>query len=310
MKTKINYFLLTLVAIVIFTSCDDDPEPVLLKPTITNVEIGSGNNGIGVIGRDFHLNADIVAGDKIDQVQVKIEPKAGEIYAGPWSFQVSFDQFKGAKNTNVHQHFDIPEDAVEGKYNFVIVVTDENGTSLEETRDFQIVDPANLEVDPVLYIWMLTTDQNDFHYVNETLVNPENVDLTKGEVVSSDAHIKNVKGDGKMYLLLIKKGLNHLPESVDAIDFSKVIVYDVFEHKDEKDVYTFGNVIYDGKGGYTRSFPTLTVGAAVDNNTPKPNPIEGQKAWETGDYYFGVVYTNYTYNVSLHHYYGLHVSGF
>lgn len=303
---KTSYYLLLLLSLFVFSSCQDDPEPVLPAPTISNLEIGSGNNATGVIGRDFHLEMDILAGDKIDLVQVKIEPKEGEIYASPWSFEVTWEQFKGAKNTNVHQHFDIPEDAVEGKYNFIIIVTDENGTSLEETVDFQIVDPSNLEVDPLLYIWMITTHQGDFHYINELLESPTNVQFTKGEILSSDITINNVKGDGKMYLLLIKKDQNHRPESVEDIDFSKVIVYDTFEHQGEEDVYSFANILYDG----VRPVPEFTIGAAVDNNVPPSDLTSGENAWTNGGYYFGVVYTNTTYDISLHYYFDLEMTGF
>lgn len=275
-------------------------------PTIGNLEIGSGNNAIGVIGRDFHLEMDILAGDKIDLVQVRIEPKEGETYASPWSFELTWEQFKGAKNTNVHQHFDIPEDAVEGKYNFIILVTDENGTSLEEAYDLQIISAADLAVDPKLYIWMITTDQGDFHFVNETLVNPENVQFTKGEILSSDITINNVKGDGKMYLLLIKKGQDHRPESVEDIDFSKVIVYDTFEHQGEEDVYSFANILYDG----VRPVPKFAIGAAVDNNIPPSDLTSGENTWSNGEYYFGVVYTNTTYDMSLHYYFEANLTGF
>jgi len=310
MKKGYYYLLIAFTTSFAFSSCDDDPDPVLPAPTIENVEIGSGNNHIGVIGRDFHLNADIVAGDKIDFVQVKIEPIAGETYASDWRFELTWEQFKGAKNANVHQHFDIPEDAVAGKYEFIIIVSDENGTTLEEKAEIQIVDPSDLAVDPILYIWMITTDQGDFHYVNETLVNPENVRFSKDEILKSDATIKNVKGDGKMYLLLIRKDLNHRPESVDAIDFSKVIVYDSFSHEDEQDVDSFGNVIYDGNGGFLRPAPEFKIGSPLDNNVPAGDLTSGEKAWQSGEYYFGVVYTNSAYDISLHHYFELEVTGF
>ncbi len=302
------FFLLLILLIT--SSCEDNPDPILPSPSIDNVEIGSGNNHIGVIGRDFHLNADIIAGDKIDLVQVKIEQIAEETYADDWTFELTWDQFKGVKNVNIHQHFDIPEDAVEGKYDFFIIVTDENGTILEEKAEIQIIDPSDLAVDPILYIWMITTDQGDFHYVNETLENPENVDFSKGEVLTSDATISNVKGDGKMYLLLIRKDQNHLPESVDAIDFSKVIVYDYFEHENEDDIYSFANVIYDGEGGFLRQAPDFEIGASVDNNTSPSDLASGDNSWKSGEYYFGVVYTNSTFNISLHHYFELNVSGF
>src|SRR5690606_26578218 len=100
----------------------------------------------------------------------------------------------------------------------------------------------------------------DRHYVNELLVNPEGVELSKDEILTSMIQIKNVKDDGQLYLILVKKVSGHLPETVGDIDFSKAIVYDVYGHADEQAVYTFGNVLFDGKGGYDRAVPELAIG--------------------------------------------------
>ena len=53
----------------------------------------------------------------------------------------------------------------------------------------------------------------------------------------------------------------------------------------------------------------FTIGAAVDNNVPA-NAIQGDKAWANGDYFFGVVYTNKTHNMSAHYYIPITMSGF
>lgn len=310
MKTYISKTLsiLFLASVTLFTACSsDDNEMIREKPSLTELEIGYGNNKQGVIGRDFHFETGVLAGDKIDMVQINIKPIKGESYSRDWSFEIAWDKFKGLKSTTVHEHFDIPKDAPEGNFEFVITVKDKNGTELQEVHKITIIDPVNLPADPFLYIWMVTTDQGDFHYINETLENPIGVELSKGEILNSDATINKVKGNGKMYLLLIRKEHNHLPETVEAIDFSKVIVYDVFEHKNQQAVYSFGNIIYDGLGGFTREAPKLTVGAAFDNNVPNPYPIAGEKAWKSGEYYFGVVYTNTTYNMSIHHYFTINI---
>ena len=283
----------------LFNACDqDDGQAALPLPSMANIEIGSGNNGKGIIGRDFHFDMDVVAGELIDTVLVKIQGLDGN----NWNLEVRWDEFRGMKNTNVHKHFDIPGDAPEGRYDFIIVVIDRNGTQLEEIREIELINPANLPVSPLLYLWTLDTDQGDRHYVNELLVNPEGVELSKDEILTSMIQIKNVKDDGQLYLILVKKDSGHLPETVGDIDFSKAIVYDMYGHADEQAVYTFGNVLFDGEGGYDRAVPELAIGAPFDNNSPEPNPITGEKAWETGDYYFGAVYTNSTHNLSIHHY--------
>lgn len=302
------YRSLVLIAVLLLgvamASCsnDDDQQAVQPKPIIENIEIGSGNNGIGIIGRDFHFDMDVTAGELLGDVQVKIQGKSDQTYDHNWSFEITWDEFQGVKNTNVHKHFDIPADAPVGHYDFVIVVHDQNGAVLEDVREVELVDASDLPVEPLLYFWTIQTNEGDSHYVNELLENPEGVELSMNEILTSQIFIQNVKDDGKLYLLLIKKQANHLPETIGDIDFSKAIVYDVFEHENEEEVYEFSNVIFDGQGGQSRPAPELTIGATVDNNTPQGNPIDGEKSWEAGTYYLGVVYTNTTHNMSLFHY--------
>ena len=287
-----------------FGSCSDDDnlEVVQPKPTFENIEIGSGNKGIDIIGRDFHFDMDVIAGEALGDIQVKIEGKSDEVYDHQWSFEISWDEYQGMKNTNVHKHFNIPDDAAAGHYSFVIVVNDQNGTTLEIQKEVELVNAADLPVEPMLYLWTISTDHGDSHYVNELLENPEGVQLSMGEILKSTISIKNVKDDGMVYILLIKKQANHFPETVGDIDFSKAIVYDVFEHNDQKEVYTFGNFIFKENVEQYRYVPELTIGATLDNNAAVGNPISGEKSWETGTYYLGMVYTNSTHNMSIYHY--------
>ena len=148
MKSKFNHFIITVISILVLISCQEEAEPVLPSPTIENVEIGLNNNEIGVIGSDFHLNADILAGELIEQVQVQIAPQDGKTYEGFWDFELTWEEYNGTKNANVHKHFDIPIDAVEGIYDFLIIVTDQNGTSTEEKRSVTIYSPENLPFNP------------------------------------------------------------------------------------------------------------------------------------------------------------------
>lgn len=314
MKIKTTKLLLLfavwLSAYAVSCNKSEGPEPELPKASFENIEIGSGNNGIGIIGRDFHFDADIVAGDKIDNVQIKIRQKANVTYTKEWSFEIEFEQYRGAKNVNVHKHFDIPEDAPEGQYDFMIIVSDQNGTIHEEMKEIELIDPANLAVNPKLYIWSIQNSNGDSYFVNETLENPKDVVFAKNDILNSNVQIKDVKDDGVMYLLLIKKKLNHFPETVNNIDFSKAIVVDVYEHKGEKEVFTFWNTPYNRELHDYERWPELVMGAARDNNTPSPNPINGEKVWENGEYYLGVVYTNTTHNLSVHHYFELEINDF
>ncbi|WP_207436019.1 DUF4625 domain-containing protein [Sabulibacter ruber] len=300
MKVYLQQYLFLLLALSIFASCDDDDAPVLPQPTIDNIEIGLNNNEMAVVGRDFHFNAKIQAGNKIENVVVKIQQRSGETYAKVWSHEVNWTEYNGSATATVHKHFDIPADAPEGKYDFLITVNDQNGTKLEVKKNLSLYTAENLPVDPKLSIFNIFAKEAPY-YRNGRFVTP-GTSLQKGDLFNSQVAISGVKGSGKMYLLLINKKANHRPESIENIDFGKAIVYDVYEHKDWATVDHFTNSVFD-EASYSmvREWPNLTIGAATDNNTPA-GPITGSKAWETGDYYFGVVYKNTTYNMSFFHY--------
>jgi len=304
LKNPVFHFLT--LSIIAITACNEDTEAFKPSPIISEIEIGSSNNETGVIGRDLHFNAEVLAGEKIDSAVVRIEQRKGESYEGDWSFAVSWDQYRGAKNATIHKHFDIPEDAIEGLYDFHIIVIDLNGTSTKETREIQIVDPANLAVDPGLHAFAVekihldgSTGFANF-YSNGEFRNADENFLRKGESILSWTQISNVKDDGILYSLLIKKSMNHKPETIDAIEFDKVIVTEKLEHSGMVEVDIFSNYFFPDNT--LRERPTLKIGAAEDNQSPEPNPISGDKAWENGTYYYGFVYTNTTHDLSTFHY--------
>lgn len=138
MKGIYQQFTFVFTLLLLLGSCQEDVEPDLLSPSINDIEVGLNNDEIGVIGEDFHLNADILAGELIEEVIIQIKPIAEESYVAYWDFELIWDEYKGVRNTNVHKHFDIPEDAVEGVYDFFIIVTDQNGTKTEVKRQITI----------------------------------------------------------------------------------------------------------------------------------------------------------------------------
>ncbi|SDG61248.1 protein of unknown function [Pedobacter terrae] len=299
--------LLLLLAPLVFTACKKDrPETELPLPTITNLEIGSGNNGQGIIGRDFHLDMDVTAGDKINTVQVMISQKKGITYPAPWSFELTWTEFKGVRNTNVHKHFTIPKEASSGEYDFIIKVADENGSVLEQMHSIKLVTAESLPVNPQMYSLMLEKMDKGFVYIfNRGFMLGDDKGYSKNEKLRAYVDISEVKGDGIMYNFLVKKSAGHLPESVDKIDFSKVIITDMREHAGVTATNTFTN--YVGLPNFSPK--EFQIGASVENNISS-NAIGGDKAWTNGEYYFGVVYTNNTYNMSAHYYIPLTIKGF
>jgi hypothetical protein len=289
---KVKSILLFLMIASAFTGCENEENEEVSKPKAENVEIGTANNKQALIGRDFHFNADIIAGDKIANVQLKILPKNGETYTKNWKLEFTWPEYIGTKNTNVHKHFTIPAEASEGKYDFLFVVTDQNGSTLEIKETLTITDPANMPVDPLIGRDMLSRN-DDLIYYMETYVEPQLV-FKKNDKLTAHAQISQIMGNGILYSVLIKKSLNYYPESIDNLDLKKVIVISKIEHKDlgPSSKITTLQKINDVYGG-----ETIVIGAEKDNND---NPINAEKAWQSGQYNWVVLYKNTSYNMSTH----------
>lgn len=145
MKTKKIITTILLVAgIFSFNACNKDDEPA--KPQITLTELGYDNSGIGYLGSDLHIEADIVAEAKIDRVTVEIhtesghEGKAAANALFEWEVDTVYTEFYGLKNTEFHKHLEIPAEADTGHYHFHFIVTDLEGqqTTVEEELEIRL----------------------------------------------------------------------------------------------------------------------------------------------------------------------------
>jgi hypothetical protein len=302
---KTTKVILALLLMAAFIGCKKDnfkelePEPP--KPKIENLELGLGDAGIGVIGEDSHFEGDVLAVDKIEMVEVKFLQKPGQSYSKSWSHEITWTEYKGLKNTNIHKHFNIPKEAAEGKYDLVIVVHDENGSRLEVKRDFEIYTRANLPIRPVVSGLYMNLNGMPYYDSHSDRDNYPAQRLKKGDSLQVQANISFVKGDGKLYMLLIRKSANYNPKTIEEVDLSRSIVYDVFEHKNETSTYDFSNSIFDFET-YTvvRNMPYLIIGAEKDNNIPERNDISGAKAWQSGEYNLVMIYKNITANQTVY----------
>jgi len=296
MKKSIHKSIALLLLVVFFAaSCKKDESPEIKIPTVSNVEIGTANNRQAIRGRDFHLNADVIAGDKIKSVEVKILQKTGGNYTKVWKFELAWDQYNGVKNTNVHKHFTIPAEAPEGKYDFYFIVQDENGTKLEIKEDFTILDATSIEVDPKIGRDIFSRNGTMIYYM-DTYVEQELI-FKKGDEFTAHAQVSEIKGDGILYTVLIKRTANYFPESIDKLDLNKAIVISKVTHNglpSASKVSTLKQVngVYGGE--------SIIIGAEKDGNEPNANPINGEKAWASGKYNLVILYKNTTYNMSTY----------
>jgi len=275
----------------LFESCKKEGEaPEVVSPKAENVEIGYANNKQAIRGRDFHFNADILAGDKIESVQVKILPKAGQAYTSSWKTEMAWDEFKGLKNANVHKHFTIPVEAPEGKFDFFFIINDVNGSKLALKEDFQIFDAANMPVDPVVDRDIFSRNDDMVYYMDTYVEEP--LVFKKGDKFTARAQIKQIQGDGILYTALIRRTLNHFPETVDKLDLTKAIIISKVEHKDlgpASKVNTYKLV------NGTISGDDILIGAEKDS---LGSQITGDRQWQYGQYNLVILYKNTTFNMS------------
>lgn len=261
MNTKL--FILTIVITTgfFFTSCEKDDETVSV-PVVTLTELGYENSKIGYAGSDLHIEAEIVAEGKIDEIEIEIHPEDEQeekstsivMHEGEWEFDSTYTEFSGLKNTTFHKHVDISVDADTGHYHFHLIVTDMEGqqTSIEEELEIQQPDDANA---PEINISNAPSN-------NQTFTNGESISITGS--VSDDIAL------GGMYIGLVREGQNLTDAEVNASNTITIL------HTHDFDSQTSHNFS-----------ASITVGAAQDNNIT-PKDITGDIAWQSANYYIVV----------------------
>lgn len=289
--SKIICFVCIILSVLFFSCSNDDNDQELKKPTIENLEIGYANNKKAIRGRDFHFNVDVVAASKIGLIKVAILPKKEQTYSSKWQLELVWDEFKDHRNTNVHKHFTIPKIAPEGLYDFVFTVHDQNGSVFELKEDFTIIDANSTAVDPIVDRDMIFRNDTMIYYMGTYNENP--LKFKKGDVFIGRTQIKQIQGDGILYTALIKDKLNHSPETVAQLDFSKAIIISKVEHKGlgpASKISTLQNI----NGSWTGD--SIVIGAEKDN---QGNSINNAKSWESGKYNLVILYYNSTYKTSV-----------
>lgn len=113
-----------------FVSCKKDS-----APTVTFTEVGHENSKTAMRGDDMHLEADIVAEGKIKSIHV-------ELHEGDYEIEKEYTSGKyiGVKNTEFHEHIEIPSDAPLGEYHLHFTVTDMNGLQTLAEAHVEIIE--------------------------------------------------------------------------------------------------------------------------------------------------------------------------
>jgi hypothetical protein len=116
-------------------SCKKDNAPA--KPVVTFTEVGHDNSKHAMRGDDMHLEAEIVAEGLIKRIDVEIHKENGG-----FEIEKSFTEGKyiGVKNTEFHEHIDIPADAPLGEYHLHFTVTDQAGQTVTAEEHIEVIE--------------------------------------------------------------------------------------------------------------------------------------------------------------------------
>ena len=250
---RINiFYLLAFSLITVVTSCEKGEEP-----TINNLEIGINNSHIGYLGNDLHLEADILAEAKVDNIRILIHQEDEDEdksvfnieHSEVWEYDSTYTGvYAGVKSPTFHEHIDIPGNVEEGEYHFHIYVTDMEGYQVMVEEEIEIISPDGDDSYPAISV---------------TSAPAENEIFASGNTISISGTVSDVQGLAGIYIGIVNENDGLADSDVSATNTITILHNHDFDDANE---YSFES--------------SIQVGAEQDNNiTPK------DIIWESGNYY-------------------------
>jgi hypothetical protein len=151
MRTKfenIAKISVILIFAIITTSCNDEE---INMPEILDFELGYENSKTVRAGEGLHIDSEIIAENGIDVIEIGIHyegdhKKSVRIANGDdhheWEVEITYDKFRGLKNTTFHEDINVPLNAEPGEYHFHFKVIDMEGYTAEIEEDLMVLEPA------------------------------------------------------------------------------------------------------------------------------------------------------------------------
>lgn len=266
MNTRFLLIALSFAINLFFTSCNKD-EDTVSKPVIDLLELGLGNSHAAYIGADLHIEAEIVAEGRIGAVSVEIHMEEGSAD----EIKVNYDEFAGLKNTTFHKHIDIPAGTEAGTYHVHLTVTDQEGNQTTVEDEISITELVDSEAPAV----------------NVSSAPGNGQIFGSGETISVSGLVTDNISLGGMLVALVREDDNISDEDVTGDNTSVIVMLHTHDFEDP-DEYEYNAAI--------------AVGAENDNNMI-PALIEGDNAWQSGNYYIliKVVDAKGNWSYSIHY---------
>jgi hypothetical protein len=147
MKTTFQNFVLIFVilfAASTVVSCKKDEAKI---PEILNFELGHDNSKTVRAGSDLHVEAEVIAQNRIDVIEIDIHYEGVHTKSvriahieddHEWDLSIIYGKFRNLKNTTFHEDIEVPFNTKPGEYHFTFTVIDLEGFSTSY-EDYLIV---------------------------------------------------------------------------------------------------------------------------------------------------------------------------
>ncbi len=247
LKLKISNIFVAVSMLILLASCNKEDE-MTARPVINILEIGLDNSKIAFIGGDFHIEAEIIAVGRIEKILVELHSEDGED-----EIEFEFLEFGGLKNTDFHQHIDIPSDLTPGEYHFHLVVIDQEGNVTKAEDEVLLVELLD-EDPPVINITSSLGANQVFSY---------------GEILLIEGEISDNNRLAGLLVALVRANENWSNSEVTGDNPSIIVI--LHTHSFDSDTSHSFNA-------------SIEIGATNDNNMV-PAPITGDNDWQSGNYY-------------------------
>ncbi len=250
--------LVIIIFVTIAVSCSDKDE--IKMPEIVDFELGYENSKTGYLGSGFHIEAKIIAENNIDIIVIEIhyegDHKKSIIIANSdhhheWEVDITYDKFRGLKNTTFHEHVNVPLNAEPGDYHFHFKVIDMEGYTAEVEEDIEIREPEVTEA-PVITVTSSPEEGQTFN--NDQTIN----------ISGTVTHDIAIRG---LYIGMVRSDTDYTDGEVNSQNSITLLHTHDFDNPK--------NVPFEA---------SIKVGAEYDNNIT-PKEITGDIAWQSGEYY-------------------------
>jgi len=162
-----------------------------------------------------------------------------------WEFTKVYDEFAGLLNTEFHKHVDIPSTAQTGEYHLHLKVTDMKGNQTEVESELELQVNTDTQA-PTITVTTAPTANQPFNL---------------GQSINISGTITDNVAVGGYLVALVRSGT--------PVSNSTVIIMDLKYFQDQKQV-SFNS--------------SINAGAQYDKQAT-PALIQGDNAWQSGDYY-------------------------